>query len=57
MHLLISKVATLVVKHIPLRAKALTAVLRARKRLLICMDSLVDLEVLSLTEGLAAAWM
>ena len=54
-HLLIPKVATLVVKHIPLCPEALTAALWTRVRPPILVDSGVNLEVLLLTEGFIAA--
>ena len=44
------------ITHVSLRPEALTAVLRARVGPLIRVDSVVDLEVLLLTEGLAAVW-
>ena len=55
MHLLIPKVATLVIKHVPLRSEALTATLRTRIVPSLLVDSEVNLEVLLLTEGLITA--
>ena len=55
-HLLIPKVATLVVKHITLCSEALTATLWTRVRPPILMDPHVNLEVLLLTEGFIAGW-
>ena len=54
MYLLVPKVATLMITHVPLRSEALTTVLWARIGPVILVDSVVDLEVLLLTEGLAA---
>ena len=51
----ISKVATLVVKHIPSCPEALTAALWTRKGPLVLVDSDVNLEVLLLTEGFITA--
>ena len=54
-HLLISRVAALVVKHVPLGAEGLTAVmLRASKRTLVSVDAHVNIEVLLLAESFAA---
>ena len=55
MHLLVPKVAALVITHVSLRPEALAAILRARKGPRVLVDSVVDLEVLLLAEGLAAA--
>ena len=52
--LLVPKVTALVIKHVPLRPEALTAILWARIGPFILVDSDVDLEVLLLTEGLVA---
>ena len=54
MYLLVPKVASLVITHVPLRSEALTTILRTRIRQLVLMDSLVNLEVIFLAEGLAA---
>ena len=54
-HLLIPKVATLVVKHITLCSEALIATLWTRVRPPILMDPHVNLEVLLLTESLITA--
>ena len=55
LHLLFSKVATLMVSHIAFGPKALPATLRTRIRALVLMDSHVNFEVLFLAKGLVAA--
>ena len=51
-HLLVTQVASLVVKHVTLRVEALLAIL-ALEGAFIVVDSLVYVQVLFLTEGLA----
>ena len=55
MHLLFSKVASLMVSHVALSPKALTATLRARIRPLVLVYSYMNFQVLLLAEGLVAA--
>ena len=54
-YLLVSKVAALVITHVPLRPEALTAALGTRIGPLILVNPHMDLEVLLLTEGFTTA--
>ena len=56
MHLLFSKVATLMVSHVPLGPEALAAALRALERPLVDVDSHMNSKILLLTEGFSTAW-
>ena len=55
MDLLVSKVTSLVIKHVSLGPKALTAALWAWEWSLVDMDPLVDAKILLFTEGFLTA--